>query len=235
MSVSSFLQAAIVAAFLPTVAMAQSSAGTLIVIVSGTASDGARAHVSVTTADAASRLVRADSGVKEISLGALPAGRYRVETRAIGYVPDTSFVEVHDGRDANLSVNLKHSVVLDPVKVAGVGSGHLEPFEKRRGQGKGTFLTRDDIEKTRRNSIGEVLRSVRGLRVDCANSCRVLMVRSTACEPRYFINGFPTDAGILLTPVLDVAGIEIYRGPSETPPEFMGAQSMCGAIGIWTK
>jgi hypothetical protein len=226
---------AAIAAF-PGLVAAQAPAGTLVVVLSGEAANGStRAHVSVTTADVASHLVRADSGLKEISFASLPAARYRVETKAIGYAPDTAFVEVRDGRDVNVSVNLKRAVVLDPVTVAGVGKGHLEPFEKRRVQGKGTFLTKEDIEKTRRSAIGEVLRSVRGLRVDCANGCRVMMVRSTACEPRYFINGFPTDAGILLTPVLDVAGIEIYRGPSETPPEFMGAQSMCGAIGIWTK
>src|SRR3954462_3085139 len=182
MSFSRILSVAAIASFLPALVAAQASSGTLVVSLAGAAGDGSiRAHVIVTTIDAPSRLVKADSGVKEINMGALPAARYRVETKAIGYTPDTAFVEVHDGRDANISVNLRRAVVLDPVTVAGVGKGHLEPFEKRRLQGKGTFLTRDDIEKSHRNAIGEVLRSVRGLRVDCASGCRVLMVRSTAC------------------------------------------------------
>jgi outer membrane receptor for ferrienterochelin and colicin len=123
---------------------------------------------------------------------------------------------------------------LAPVKVAGT-TGHMSGFDKRRAQGKGTFFTEEDIRKSKRNQIADLVRSVRGVRVECANGCRVQMVRSTTCEPRYFMNGFPSDAGILQTPVLDVAGIEIYRGPSETPGEFMGAQSMCGAIVVWTK
>jgi outer membrane cobalamin receptor len=143
---------------------------------------------------------------------------------------------MRDGRDVTITINLGRVTSLDPVTIAGTAKGHLAAFEKRRATGKGTFFSRGDIEKSRRHQVSEVLRTVRGLRVDCnGGSCRVLMVRSTSCEPRYFMNGFPTNAEALLTPVLDVAGIEIYRGPSETPPEFLGANSMCGAIGIWTK
>lgn len=226
------------AMLLPAALAAQGSTGTLMVTLAGPAADAAaRVHISVMSIEPAPRLVRADSGVKEINLGTLPAARYRVESRAIGFDPDTALVEVRVGRDANVTVNLKRTVTdLAPVTVAGT-TGHMAAFEKRRAQGKGTFLTEDDIRKTRRNQVAEVLRSVRGLRTECNpnGGCRIQMVRSTTCEPRYFMNGFPSDNGILLTPVLDVAGIEVYRGPSETPGEFMGSQSMCGVVVIWTK
>jgi hypothetical protein len=32
----------------------------------------------------------------------------------------------------------------------------------------------------------------------------------------------------------EVAGIEVYRGPSEIPAEYQGADARCGAIVIWT-
>ena len=225
-----------VVATLPATGRAQSS-GTLTVLLGGpVAETTTRVHVALTTSDARAQLVRADSGSNEIKLHRVPAGHYRVETRAIGYAPDTVFVDMRDGRDARITVTLGRMTALDPVTIAGTAKGHLAAFEKRRAQGKGTFFTRDDIEKSRRRQVSEVLRTVRGLRVDCGSgSCRVLMVRSTSCEPRYYMNGFPTNAEALNTPVLDVAGIEVYRGPSETPPEYMGAQSMCGAVGIWTK
>jgi hypothetical protein len=80
----------------------------------------------------------------------------------------------------------------------------------------------------------DVLRGVSGLRVECRSACTAQMVRSTTCEPKFFLNGFPAGAEILMTPVPDLAGVEIYRGPSEMPGEFLGSNSMCGALSIWT-
>jgi outer membrane receptor for ferrienterochelin and colicin len=33
----------------------------------------------------------------------------------------------------------------------------------------------------------------------------------------------------------EITAIEIYRGPSETPAAFGGADSACGVIVVWTK
>lgn len=38
----------------------------------------------------------------------------------------------------------------------------------------------------------------------------------------------------VLCGVRAVAGIEVYRGPSELPAEFGGSVGRCGAIVIWT-
>ena len=42
----------------------------------------------------------------------------------------------------------------------------------------------------------------------------------------------PPDIGAFL--VTDVAGVEIYRGPAETPTQFSGPNATCGTIVIWT-
>ena len=34
---------------------------------------------------------------------------------------------------------------------------------------------------------------------------------------------------------IEIAGVEVYRGPSELPAEFAGMESRCGAVVIWTK
>lgn len=223
----------------PIAAGAQTRSGTIAVVVGSKTADTQplRIFVAVTTPDAAGRLVRVDSvdDRRTMTMTNIPSGHYRVETRVIGYVPDTMFIEVTDGGTAALAVELQKISALAAVRIASTSHGHMSAFEKRRAQGKGTFLTRTDIERQGQNQVSMVLRSVRGIRVECQTNCRVHMVRSTTCEPRYYVNGFPTDAAVLLTPVLDVAGIEVYRGPSETPGEFLGAQSMCGAIIIWTK
>ena len=35
--------------------------------------------------------------------------------------------------------------------------------------------------------------------------------------------------------ISDIEGIEVYRGPGETPPEFGGTNAMCGTVAIWTR
>ena len=222
-------------------ASAQITAGAVVVSVGKTsvaASQELHTVLSTTTVDTAHRFVRTDSSDERrpFTLLDVPAGRYRLEAKVIGFVPETAYVDVAAGKTARVEMELRHSaIVLEKVETAGNGKGHLADFERRRAAGKGTFLTREDIQKKGQHSIAESLRGVRGLRVDCQSTCKAQMVRSTNCEPSFFVNGFPTDSQILFTPVLDVAGIEIYRGPSETPGEFLGSNAMCGAIVIWTK
>jgi hypothetical protein len=42
-------------------------------------------------------------------------------------------------------------------------------------------------------------------------------------------------AAIDMVHPLDVAGIEIYRGPAQTPGEFGGSNARCGVIVVWTR
>jgi hypothetical protein len=219
----------------------QTQTGSAVVTVGKTsvpASQQLHLLLAMTSADSAGRLVRADSNDdrRPFTLADIPVGRYRLEARALGYRPETAFVTIAAGGTERVSMELSRvEVELAKVETMGYGKGHLADFERRRTSGKGTFLTRDDIAKKGQHSLAEALRGVRGLRVDCASTCKVKMIRSTNCEPSYFINGFPSDYQALNTPILDVAGVEIYRGPSETPGEFIGSNAMCGAIVIWTK
>jgi hypothetical protein len=35
--------------------------------------------------------------------------------------------------------------------------------------------------------------------------------------------------------VNDIAGIEVYRGAVEVPPQYSGAESACGVLVIWRR
>ncbi|MCU0626706.1 MAG: hypothetical protein MUF21_09530, partial [Gemmatimonadaceae bacterium] len=50
--------------------------------------------------------------------------------------------------------------------------------------------------------------------------------------PLYFIDGFPTGADLLDMPIGDVGGVELYRGASEVPAEFLRDGASCGVIAI---
>jgi hypothetical protein len=170
------------------------------------------------------------------------AGMYLLHVRAVGYLAASSRVELTEGEVlhqlvemALLPIDLPEIVVQG--KRRGPGTRFAE-FESRRGRRIGYFITREEIESRNAATLADILRTVRGVRAVCDGSgCTVRMSRApTGCEPQYFVDGFPSSpyAGANM-PLLDIEGIEIFRGASETPAEFLGAESGCGVISIWTK
>jgi outer membrane receptor for ferrienterochelin and colicin len=101
----------------------------------------------------------------------------------------------------------------------------------------GMYITRDEIRAKGYMSMGDALRTVQGVRVNCgATDCSVRMARSTAgCGPTYYVDGRLARNFAETTPINDVQGIEVYRGAAEMPGEFAGDGAMCGVIVIWTR
>jgi hypothetical protein len=110
---------------------------------------------------------------------------------------------------------------------------------RRKAEGRGRYITREDLESRRSPTIPDALRSLAGVRIECRTSivCVVRMARSPRnCGPGYFMDGIPADPAVVwLTPVQEIEGIEVYSGPAETPPELEGVSSRCGAIALWTR
>jgi outer membrane cobalamin receptor len=61
------------------------------------------------------------------------------------------------------------------------------------------------------------------------------MSRDPQCFPTWWVDGTRVASFHENTPIRDVYGIEIYRGPGEVPGEFAGSDAACGVIVIWTK
>ena len=94
------------------------------------------------------------------------------------------------------------------------------------------------IAKQGYGSVGDALHVVRGVRIKCNQQtfeCFAFMVRSPQCQPTWWIDGQEVRSFHESTPIRDVYGIEIYRGPGEVPGEFAGSDAACGVIVIWTK
>lgn len=111
-------------------------------------------------------------------------------------------------------------------------------FEQRRQRGIGAFLRWDDLVKKGSNSVGDALRTVRGVRLQCDQSsyeCYAVMSRSLHCRPTWWIDGVEVHSFSENTSIRDVYGIEIYRGPGEVPGEYGGSDAGCGVIVMWTK
>ena len=155
--------------------------------------------------------------------------------------PGTWRINLHDGK------TLEHVFELDPAyelpgvvveaKPSSIGR-RFSDFERRRHAGMGYFLTKEQIERINPTSLVDVLVTVRGVEQVCiSNNCVAKMVRSPpGCYPQYFLDGNESTPYFARnTPPQDIQGIEVYRGSSETPGEFIGSNSGCGVIAIWTK
>jgi hypothetical protein len=111
-------------------------------------------------------------------------------------------------------------------------------FESRRQRGLGAFLRWDELAKQGYSSVGDALRVVRGVRIRCNQQtfeCFAAMARTPQCQPTWWIDGVEVRSFHDSTPIRDIYGIEIYRGPGEVPGEFSGSNAACGVIVMWTK
>jgi hypothetical protein len=174
-------------------------------------------------------------------LSGLPAGAHRIEVRSIGYSPFTLDVTLAAGEVVERRIPM--SFTGDRLPDIAVESRHsrllprFNDFERRRQNGLGHYITRDEIRARGYMSMGDALRTVKGVRVDCgALDCRIRMARSSpSCGPAFWVDGQLARSFGSTTPISDVQGIEIYRGASDAPGEFAGTTAGCGVIVIWTR
>jgi len=188
-----------------------------------------------------SRAVISDQGGNFLH-SPLEAGSYVVQVHAVGYIPSAKAFDLTTGQSVRHVFQLTTvPPVLPEVVVSGrSGSvvGHrFEDFDRRRASKRGQFLTRAEIEARHPVNLSDLLQTMRGIRTECVGfTCLVETARSAhGCQPAYFVDGRMSTTFGPSTPVRDIEGIEVYLGPSEPPAEYLGPDSGCGVIGIWTK
>ena len=171
----------------------------------------------------------------------LEAGSYVVQVHALGYIPSAKAFDLTTGQSVTHVFQL---TTIPPVLPNVVVSGHpgsvgrrFEDFDRRRALKRGQFLTRAEIEARNAVNLSDLIQTMRGIRTECAGfTCIIETSRSThGCRPAFFVDGRMSTTFGPTTPVRDIEGIEVYLGPSETPAEYLGPDSGCGVIGIWTK
>jgi hypothetical protein len=174
-------------------------------------------------------------------VSSLLPGRHRVEIRAIGYRPHVLEVTLVEGRVLERQFAMVFTGDKLPEISVEARNSKLLPrfaeFEKRRVNGMGGYITRDEIRARGYMNMGDALRTIKGVKVDCGVvECSIHMVRATAgCFPTFYVDGHLARSFAESTPISDVQGIEVYRGAAEMPAEFTGAGAMCGVIAIWTR
>jgi hypothetical protein len=173
----------------------------------------------------------------EFSFNGLTPGKYVIQASAIGFSTLSSEIEVKALELLEIDFEVDGEVVrLPDVEVAETPNLPAE-FLRRSREGGGRYFHRAEIEQRNPRTVGDLLRTVAGMRVDCRGPvCRAVFARSSRnCQPSYFMDGMPVDAAVVwMQPPRDLDGVEVYSGPATVPPE-LNRYGGCGAIVLWTR
>jgi len=184
---------------------------------------------------------KADSlGVFEIA--GIQGGVADIRIQMIGFEEGLFRLRLPDSGVVQRQFSLDFNGFMLPAVVVQARAEILQPryldFERRRQRKLGAFLRWDDLKKAGYSSVGDALRTVRGVRIQCDQSayeCYAVMSRTPNCHPTWYIDGIQVHSFHENTPIRDLYGIEVYRGTGEIPAEFSGSTAGCGVIVMWTK
>ena len=169
-------------------------------------------------------------------LTGVPVGRHELRVRRLGYAPLRHVVDVTSGRTTELEVGLvREPVELEPLVVSTTRSRRLEikGFYERKHWGEllglGAFYTAEDIERRNPLRISHMIEELPSIRRGLHNA-------RAGCRLSVYLDnirvGSDLDAFVL---PIEVAGVEVYKGPASLPAEFGGSDSRCGVVAVWTK
>ncbi len=174
----------------------------------------------------------------------IPQGRFPVSIVHVGFQDLGDSLTVEIGTVTNVTVTMAPNVIpLDPIVVE-VQSLHLlhAGFYDRQARGLGSYLTRADIEAAIPLVPSDMLRTQAGVQlVRRSYGVGYTVVGRGNCPFRYFVDGTRVGPTFQIDdfPVDWIEAIEIYRGASSVPIEFVIPPheefANCGVIVIWTR
>jgi hypothetical protein len=179
----------------------------------------------------------------------VPAGVARIIVRAPSFPALQVIVELVEGQpferpilmDSTAFGRLAAAQSLPAVGVtaqAPVTNYRLVGFELRRVNGRGQYLTEDEIVRTGAYTVADAVKGMRGVNYECGGGggCFVRMSRAPMqCLPEYIVDDQVMNDFGPTTPIRDVIAIEVYTGPTELPGEYSGRNGGCGVVVIWTR
>jgi Carboxypeptidase regulatory-like domain/TonB-dependent Receptor Plug Domain len=209
--------------------------------------------------DAVVRLLRGDSAVASaltdstgrFTLAPTEPGRFSLVANRLGYADARSALFDIEA-DAALSADLIMSV--DAVSVADLEitvprDRYLESkgFYERMATGTGDFRTGEEVRRRNAQTLVDVLRGMRGVKVQRVGWKQEVYFAGAGCLPQVIVDGVTVRYGgrtvrsggalsveDLVNPA-HIEGIEAYRGSSGVPLEFEGPNAACGTIVVWTR
>lgn len=228
--------------------------GTLLDDASGDALQGGSITIS-TNRGRWQRSVRTDSAGAWAFAGLVP-GLYRLRGTRLGFREAGGELEI--AGDTLIEVRLRmaaEAVLLEPLTVVGRIEPEVSPvlrgFYHRMRRGPGRFVTRAEIDDRRPSRVTDLLRTLPNVHVaaprpgtgggalsrgSAGGRCSVVVYVDgmLLTRPGSGSRGSALSVDDYVQPS-DVEGIEVYRGESDTPAEFLTRNAGCGTIVIWTR
>jgi carboxypeptidase family protein/TonB-dependent receptor-like protein len=185
-------------------------------------------------------------GKGRVALLAVPAGKAVLRVRRLGFAEQTIPISVTPGSldegrykllpiATDLTSVTVHASELKPDRYA--KTGRFDDFYRRRAEGLGTFLTREDIDARAAEKSQDLLRSISGIRIRYeGTNAYIEFLRCN--QVNVYIDGVISHDGyrdfFSLSP-LDIEAMEVYHGLATVPPEFSPHPNDCAAIVVWTR
>jgi hypothetical protein len=203
------------------------------------------AGADLTLADSAGILV---ARVQSDSVGffRLPApepGRFRVRASRIGFSPVSAEILFREKEAVEVELRMaEEAIPLEPILVVArkrIREGTLDQFYDRMARNKqrgvGQFLTVDQIENRTQLRLDLLLQTLPGV---WSRDGNVAMLNPGAaggifCGPEFFLDGMPMLGGYRAIELMDLEGVEAYRGYSESVDGVF--PNSCGQIFLWRK
>lgn len=170
-------------------------------------------------------------------------GSYRLGAEQLGYRAAISPVLTIGARDTlEVEFSLARSVVvLDPLVVT-VRSRRLTPatqrfYDRSRMSLSGTFITREEIEKSHPLRTTELFHRIPGVRTTPVPGGNRVIIRGT-CHPAVYVDGVRVEGYRTIDDLVqppDLEGVEVYRSAVDAPPEYTGARAGCAVVLLWTR
>jgi hypothetical protein len=200
--------------------------------------DGDRV-VAVATTDSSGRFV----------LTATKGGRYRLMGTRLGYAEAVSgYLELTAGEAVSAELQMSaEAVKIAPLTLIAPRDRYLESkgFYERMQSGGGDFMSGESVRKRNAYSLADLLRGMRGIKIQRVNLRNEVYFTGTNCLPMIVVDGVTMRWGgkslTTIQPLEDLVsvahidGIEAYRGGSGAPIEYVGPNAGCGLILIWTR
>ena len=225
-----------------------------------TATDGSPIGGAEVTVAGSTLTARSDSAGRFL-VETVPVGELRIQVRALGFAPLDTILRILPGASHSLSLTMARSVQqLAPVVTEAVlpfgkplryqHTGRFDDFYERRARQPGTFFTREDIERSGRNSLMELVSMAPGVIVGTRPG-GLPYIRVARCVGNQigqrgtvdlykwlnvFINGRRVLSNLESLSELkadEIETLEVYRGPSQLPLEAIG--DACAAVFITTR
>jgi hypothetical protein len=170
-------------------------------------------------------------------------GAYVLIVRRIGFEASSVRLQLSPGDTVRPALVLQRTgTTLDTVAIVGTRlTPAMQEFEARRKLGFGQFMTQKEIERRNVEGLQDLLAMFKGVKMPPGGwpmSRRMDAVR--ACPYEVYVDGVKLPRSAAIDNVAfpkELAGIEVYNGPAETPLQYKATTGggFCGVILLWTR